>query len=228
MTEKINKAKIVLVPGQGQGIQYLKNHDKSLTGQMYIFESLIREGAASLYNWARVNRKVGKSEFLNPVKFIRDFMDEYRLEKKYVNSQQAVFEFQTFINSYFPKILVGHSMGCNLLHNVIEYGDIPESVELIVFCQGDYNKNLKIKNQAIHTRINQKRLKIINIYQPLDPMLMGSVFVNRKVPAGLVGTSDTLIQNYFWIVDHFNLHQTSVRSPKLLKLINKYSNISIK
>ncbi len=128
------------------------------------------------------------------------------------------------IIDFQPEVLVGHSMGAFMIFNYLKRFYLSDSVRNVYFVQGDFPNDWKIENGNITSRIDNDKLRIINIYCNWDPILDVSQFVNKTyTPAGISKCTDPYILNLFFpLKKDVNLHNSTLSDEDFLNLVLKY------
>lgn len=184
------------------------------------FNHLIKEKNAFIFRWNDDFKALKIKDFTA----IEKYIDLYKREKIKSLAESTQKTLDEFIKKNNPEIIVCHSMGCFLLLNYLEKYELSNSVKKIFLVQGDFDKKHKIINPEIIKRIEENKLRIVNVYCPWDTTLMLSPLVNKLiVPAGLNRMRNPYIVDVlFPLTNNMNLHNSSIKSKDLLDFVLKY------
>jgi Lecithin:cholesterol acyltransferase len=144
----------------------------SLENQLYPSWANLRKNSPSFREFTLNNKTLSLFDF-NPINLYK----EYKNTQEYCKKTSTLEDFNFQIQESQPKIVMGHSMGCQLIENWLcwlqsQNLEIPSSIERIIYYQSD---SRTVSNPMIE-----------NHYSPVDPMLIISTIVNGSTPIGLV------------------------------------------
>jgi hypothetical protein len=102
----------------------------------------------------------------------------YSQTQEYCKHEETLDSLQSQLDLFLPKVIICHSLGCQLLENYICSGrKLPDQAERIIYCQPD--------TRAVSSNL------IEIIYSPVDLILWLSAIVNLSLPAGLYPVQGT-------------------------------------
>ena len=203
--------KYLLVHGYGIGINSFLQKPKKEDGGFKAFSSLVSKGEAVVFRWDE-KQELSRIETLSPF----SYLDLYRSEKKKSFKASLLGKLDTIVNQVQPSIIVGHSMGAQLIKNYLDLYKPIQSLKLIIWSQADIESSVIVSS----------RIPIHNYYCQWDQSLWTSSFLNLKMRAGLIGASSTSIINYFWPLNKtYNPHTSAICDPLWLKNIRKRSQL---
>jgi len=188
-------AKIVKIHGALQGAPLLFNPAPLTTRNRGFFKwkKQLDSGKAIVFPWG-INKPLTKLQQWNP----RNYLTLYLQEKRLVRGQQALQRLDNFLKLHKPEIIVCHSLGTNYFLQYINKFLLLNSVKKIIFVTGGVERNFQITNTAVVKRIESNSLVWINYFCPWDNVLpFTSLFLSRKIAAGLFGTNNPYVKNEF-------------------------------
>ena len=211
-------SKVFLIHGSMVGVPSFYKSPQAITQQledgMY---SIFREELKSnnpdyhLYKWMPPHEA---SERLNPAADL----ESYYKEQAMILTDQLQKSLSIELNSHMPTVIVAHSMGCELLINMINNYSLPESVQSIITINSDSPEDKRILDTDVINRLKSKDLKFINLHSITDITLMTSVVLNKMVPrAGLKGYTSKLVENRS--INIFGNHNLSLTMPEVKQII---------
>ncbi|AFY68956.1 hypothetical protein Pse7367_0653 [Thalassoporum mexicanum PCC 7367] len=207
---------IGLIHGGFVGMRFWHYRDRQTKhGNFAAFSDLLENGTAALHLWAQANQSLDFWQVLD----IPTIFNYYYQERAYTNSDTAHDRLGQFLAQQQPRAIACHSLGCHLLLQYLNnQNPLPDRTTAIYFAQGDFDRDYVITNPAILVRIKQGHLKIYNYYHPWDQMLLISIGANRRVAAGLTGTTEGyFIDRFFPLITTPNLHQSQLCSRQFKK-----------
>jgi pimeloyl-ACP methyl ester carboxylesterase len=201
---------IGLIHGAFVGLKFWQYRDRQTKhGSFRAFIDLIENSTAVLYNWAQINQDLNFWQ----VHHIPSLISYYEQERAYTNSAVAHDRLDQFLAAHQPKTIACHSLGCHLLLKYLNKYPLPDRVDSIHLAQGDFDRDFAITNPNVLNRIEQGHLKIYNYYYPWDQMLLISIGANRRIAAGIAGTTqDYFIDRFFPQITSPNLHHAQLCS----------------
>ncbi len=143
--------------------------------KLYQSWTKLRKSSPSFEEFTLNNKTLSIFDF-NPLSLYKDYVET----QKYCEQNATLELFNLRIQEANPRIIMGHSIGCHLIENWLNWlkdNDlgIPKNVQRIIYYQSD---SRTVSNPIIE-----------NHYSPLDPMLIISTIVNGTIPVGLMPDS---------------------------------------
>ncbi len=120
------------------------------------------------------------------IKNIWEIYNLYQKEKKLAKDNNLLFQLHCVIDTFKPKIIICHSIGCYLFINYIKKFNLSKNIAKIVFIQADLPKKQKLSIK-ITKPLKNKKLEFINFYCYWDDSLTISSIINKKLRAGSFG-----------------------------------------
>jgi hypothetical protein len=217
-------AKVFLIHGSMVGVPSFYKSSKALNQQledgMYsIFRQELKDNNPDFYLFKWMS-KHNQKEKLNP----KADLDSYYKEQKLILTEELQLRLYAELIKNNPKVIVSHSMGCELLINMINKYGLPASVNSIITINSDSPEDKEITNQEVVDCLINENLKFINLHSITDITLAASAVLNKnKLRAGQKGYSSLLIDNRK--INIFGNHNlaTTLESTKKLILDEAYS-----
>lgn len=239
---------IALINGSTCGTTYSFLRKSHPNGCFDGFDKLVKNGEVKLFWWAKCVDKLSFWESINPFKVLQT----YQTDKKYVKTLEAQAKLSEFLQTYKPKIIIAHSVGCDYLlqylanklenriedelenidgkvklenqnQNKLEQNGL-ENLEFIYLLQSDYvAKDLDLtKFIDSFGKNHNQKIQIYNYFCPFDTALISSVAANWQIPDGLFGSQNLVLQNRFVFLN--NLTNFHATMPKSTKFADKITN----
>lgn len=194
-TKSVRKGcKVFAIHGSMVGVRSILKSQQKLNQQLIdgmcsMFHDEIVSGnpKVHLFKWMGDH---SDKEVINPLAGLQTYLEEAQLIKG-IEIQNRLY---SELSLYQPKVVIAHSMGCQLLLNVINNNGLPDTVKYIVTINSDAPASAQIDNHRVVKRISNGSLKWINLYA-LDPTLASSTIINKELRAGLVGAKSQLAIN---------------------------------
>jgi hypothetical protein len=198
-------AKILIIHGYGSGANYsiFKKYPKDL--EFSGFKKIIDSHDVTFFRWFK-ETNFSFLQTLNPF----THLNLYISEKKDIYKKEVIEKLHTLLQNENPQIIVCHSMGSQLLKNYLDEFELPNSVKKILLVQADIPHTTKFRTNS----------EIKNVYCFWDPSLLCSLFINFYIPAGLIGLKSATKNIFFPLLKLPNLHLSSIKSTKILELID--------
>ena len=211
-------SKVFLIHGSMVGVPSFYKSPQAITQQledgMYsIFREELKNNNPDyhLYKWMPQH---DAKERLNPTADLTSYYHEQSM----VLTDELQKSLSIELNAHLPTVIVAHSMGCELLINMINNYSLPESVKSIITINSDSPEDKRILDTTVINRLKSKDLKFINLHSITDITLMTSVVLNKMVPrAGLKGYTSKLVENRS--INIFGNHNLSLTMPKVKQII---------
>jgi hypothetical protein len=194
-TKSVRKGcKVFAIHGSMLGVRSILKSKQKLSQQlvdgmcsMFHDEIVSNDPKVHLFKWMGAHNE---SEVLNPLAGLQTYLEEAQLIKG-IDLQNRLY---SELGLYQPNVIIAHSMGCQLLLNVINNNGLPDEVRYIVTINSDAPSSATINNPRVVNRISNGSLKWINLYA-LDPTLASSTLINKEPRAGLIGAKSQLAIN---------------------------------
>lgn len=207
---------IVLLHGFATGVRYSVFRDRyGADAGFSAFREDIASGKAKAFLW---NHKLDASfwQSLNPWFSWRLYQDE----RASIHRDDVHASLRDFLAREHPRVIVCHSLGCQMLLEQINRFGLPVSVRHAVFVQADVDATFSIAHQDILLRLQNKNLALHNLFCPWDPSLLVSSAAHRSWRAGQRPASFPGVQNRFFpLLRDPNLHAGIIRDPRLRKFV---------
>jgi Alpha/beta hydrolase of unknown function (DUF900) len=211
-------AKVFLIHGSMVGVPSFYKSSKVLKQQledgMYsIFRQELKDNNPDFYLFKWMSKHNPK-EKLNP----KADLDSYYKEQQLVLTADLQIRLYEELMLENPTVIVSHSMGCELLINMINNLVLPESVKTIITINSDSPEDKEINSKNVTDRLINKDLEFINLHSITDLTLAASaVLNNNKMRAGQKGYKNVLINNQtVKIYGNHNLASTLDSTKKLI------------
>jgi Alpha/beta hydrolase of unknown function (DUF900) len=211
-------AKVFLIHGSMVGVPSFYKSSKALKQQledgMYsIFRQELKDNNPDFYLFKWMSKHNPK-EKLNP----KADLDTYYKEQQLVLTTDLQIRLYEELMLENPTVIVSHSMGCELLINMINNLVLPESVKTIITINSDSPEDKEINSKNVTDRLINKDLEFINLHSITDLTLAASALLNKnKMRAGQNGYKNELITNQ--IVDIYGNHNLASTLESTKKLI---------
>jgi hypothetical protein len=211
-------SKVFLIHGSMVGVPSFYKSSKALKQQledgMYsIFRDELKNKDPDYYLFKWMSEHDPKTK-LNP----KADLDSYYNEQKLILTPNLQKRLLDELTEQKPTVIVSHSMGCELLINMINIYGLPESVKSIITINSDSPEDKAISNLHVTYRLTSKELEFINLHSITDITLAASVLLNNnKMRAGQNGYKNELITNQ--IVDIYGNHNLASTLESTKKLI---------
>jgi Alpha/beta hydrolase of unknown function (DUF900) len=211
-------SKVFLIHGSMVGVPSFYKSSKALKQQledgMYsIFRDELKNQNPDYYLFKWMSEHDPKTK-LNP----KADLDSYYNEQKLILTQDLQKRLFDELTEQKPTVIVSHSMGCELLINMINIYGLPESVKSIITINSDSPEDKEIIIQEVIDKLINKKLKFINLHSITDLTLAASVVLNKNIKrAGQNGYKNELIENRS--IDIFGNHNLATTLPLTKKII---------
>jgi hypothetical protein len=209
--------KYLLIHGYGIGLQY--SFFKSAEGEnagFGAFDDLIIAGEAKVFRW-EIARKLSFRESIN----LKLNIKQYDIEMLKTENQEVYHRLQKELGLTKPEIIVCHSAGSSLLLNYLTNHTLPSCVKKIVFIQSNIPQDMVFPDY-LQEKLQQKKIKLLNIYCYWDQALWSLVFIGRQISIGLLGSKNTYVKNIFFpLYKTLNLHTSSINDTKIFPFIKE-------
>ncbi|SRR5258708_6783410 len=208
-------AKVVLLHGTLQGVPifYKTASLNTKYGGFSGWKALLNSGDAVFLPWG-ISKPLTFFQQLNP----KSYIDIYFQEKNLAHSKQTLRKLHDFLLLQYPEIIVCHSRGADYFLQYVNNFPLGKSVKKIVFVMGGVQRDFQITNLDVLQRIKNKKLVWINYFCPWDNVLpFTSLFLNKKIAAGLFGTSNPYVVNRFFLLYmSFNPHMKVINDKRFI------------
>jgi hypothetical protein len=207
--------KYLLIHGYGIGLQYsfLKSAEGENAG-FGAFDDLIEAGEAKVFRW-EMSRKLNFWETIN----VKTSIKQYNDEMLKIENQEVYDSLQKELTLTQPEAIVCHSAGGFLLLRYLTNHILPSSVKKIVFIQSNIPQDMVFPDY-LQKKLQQKEIKLINLYCYWDQALWSLVIIGRQISIGLLGSNNTYVKNIFFpLYKGVNLHTSSINDTKIFPFI---------
>jgi hypothetical protein len=211
-------SKVFLIHGSMVGVPSFYKSSKALKQQledgMYsIFRDELKKQNPDYYLFKWMSEHDPKTK-LNP----KADLESYYNEQKLILTDTLQKRLFKELTEQKPAVVVSHSMGCELLINMINNFDLPDIIKCIITINSDSPEDKAISNKHVIHRLTSKELDFINLHSITDITLAASVLLNNnKMRAGQNGYKNELINNQ--IVDIYGNHNLASTLESTKKLI---------
>lgn len=214
-------ANTVLIHGYGAGLEVLPfiKPPKTHSYEFKAFTPQIEAKNTEIFTW-EISKSVGILKSLEPL----TYLDLYRKEQALAGNLEILQKLAHFLFKHSPEIIIAHSMGAQLILNLLKTSNLPKSLKALIFVQADVASFATLQNKDARQRIKEKNLVWLNYYCPRDTILPLSWVINRRIPAGLKGIKNSFVKNIHFHLDpkiRMNLHVSSISDPRFLKEITQ-------
>jgi hypothetical protein len=211
-------SKVFLIHGSMVGVPSFYKSSKALKQQledgMYsIFRDELKKQNPDYYLFKWMSEHDPKTK-INP----KADLESYYNEQKLILTDTLQKRLFKELTEQKPAVVVSHSMGCELLINMINNFELPDSIKCIITINSDSPEDKAISNKHVIHRLTSKELEFINLHSITDITLAASVLLNNnKMRAGQNGYKNKLITNQ--IVDIYGNHNLASTLESTKKLI---------
>jgi hypothetical protein len=209
--------KYLLIHGYGIGLQYsfLKSAEGENAG-FGAFDDLIEAGEAKVFRW-EMSRKLNFWETIN----VKTSIKQYNAEMLKIENQEVYDSLQKELKLTQPEVIVCHSAGSSLLFKYLTKHILPSSVKKIIFIQSNIPQNTVFPDY-LQEKLQQKKIKLINLYCYWDQALWSLVFIGGQISIGLLGSKNKYVKNIFFpLYKGVNLHTSSINDIKIFPFIER-------
>lgn len=221
-------AKIVFIHGTYCGSKFRGfQGDCSKDGGFVALRPFIANNQAQVYYWSRVEKNYTFLQSLSPYVWHNIF----QIERDYIETREAVYNLNVFLEREQPEIILAHSLGCHYLLNTInEYG-APTSVKQIytLLPEFSYDKSPILHVQTIE-RLKENSLTWDNYHCLWDTTLISSMYSTKVIPAGVRSWRQAFIKNQFYIQNIFSNPHTNILCDRkfIKKFIDKSDTLEVR
>lgn len=211
---------IVLIHGFATGIHYsIFRPALGVDAGFKAFRQDIADGTAKTFRWD-ISDDATFLETIDP----RFSLTVYKKEYNRVQNSAWQEKLFLFLEEEQPSTVVCHSLGCLFLLETMNRYGLPTSVHTIIFNQSASPLSATLTNDEVIARITSGTLQCINTYCPWDPTLWASVILQGVIRDGLFPSKKRWLTNKFVpLFRPFNLHTSTIRSPRFRNWIQSFS-----
>lgn len=206
----------VFIHGYGTNIRTVYHVVRKRRRKVQTFDNLHPE---MVFDWSE--------ELQVPLKktvSIRHYLRHYYHERQKSTRDDVHAQLHSYLERKRPKVILCHSLGCELLLQYLQRYQQPSSVKQVVFLHADVSVSSIVEHRKLHDLLQKKQITLTNYYCPWDYVLVISSILHRKIRGGLRRIDAPYIENRLYATRSIiRPHTACLSNRKLLeqlKLLN--------
>ena len=173
--------KPLLIHGYGVGLEGLFNPSFGNTGGFLAFGGEIDSGRAVVFSWYEKVIKLGGFQSLNLLQYVRLYFYERRVVAdlsfyKKLSGRIAGAEVDT---------LIGHSLGAEIIYNLVCKHGLPKKIKRVVLVQADLPKD---RQKELFEVCCELGVELFHVYNPFDYTLWLGSLAHLSLRTGVYKT----------------------------------------
>lgn len=148
---------VVLIHGYGVDLSSWRRPADPVHAGFQAFAELVEQTHTKVFRWS-IPRHLPVFESLK----LSSYVDTYRQERRKAHERETWLALQALLETEAPRLIIGHSLGTQLIHNYLTEQALPDSVKRVVWAQADLSHKPRPETFRDYQRIKAQDLEAIS------------------------------------------------------------------